>query len=71
MFMIVPVQFLRRDAATPRRRCIRSLGRISPEDFSHAKNVKEKARDDFSGNYSGHLFFQRETRYSFPLRGKE
>ena len=24
-----------------------------------------------SGNYSGHPFFQRETRYSFPLRGKE
>ena len=23
------------------------------------------------GNYSGHPFFQRETRYSFPLRGKE
>ena len=22
-------------------------------------------------NYSGHPFFQRETRYSFPLRGKE
>jgi hypothetical protein len=23
------------------------------------------------GNYSGHPFFQRETRYSFPRRGKE
>jgi hypothetical protein len=52
-----------------------------------AKNAKEKACDGFSVpslekvssatefrhfcNYSGHPFFQRETRHSFPRRGKE
>ena len=63
---------------------IRSWGRISAAEFPHAKPRRTRRKKLVMAlprirlrkilrqrNYSGHPFFQRETRYSFPLRGKE